>query len=106
MGTWDRLQQEAPEIGAPGRALWQRHGLMYLATTRADGAPRLHPVSPVLAGGALFVAMSEQSPKWRDLRRDPRCVLHCLPGERDVEFALRCMARERPDARPAVRAAA
>lgn len=79
---------------------------MFLATVRADGSPRLHPVVPVLVDGQVFVAIADSSPKWRDLARDPRCVLHALPGERDDEFALRGRAVERPDALRAVRAAA
>ena len=106
MADWSQLEQEAPDLAAVGRALWERNGLMYLATTRPDGSPRVHPVAPLLAEGAVFVAMSEGSPKWRDLRRDPRCVLHCLPGARDDEFVLRCRAWEAPEVRAAVRAAA
>jgi hypothetical protein len=70
---------------------------MYLAI-RADGSPRLHPVTPVLAVVEIFAAMARESPKWGDLSRDPRCVLHALPGPRDEEFALRCLGREKPRA--------
>lgn len=79
---------------------------MYLATVRSDGSPRLHPVVPVLASGSVFVAIGSWSPKWRDLRREPRCVLHCLPGARDDEFVMRCRAHEAPHALDRVRAAA
>ena len=103
MASWSQLEQEAPDLAAVGRALWDRHRLMYLATTRPDGSPRIHPVAPLLAEGDVFVAVSEGSPKWRDLRRDPRCVLHCLPGERDDEFVLRCRAKEAPERLAAVR---
>jgi uncharacterized damage-inducible protein DinB len=106
MATWQQFEEAAPELAVPGWALWQRHRLMYLGTTRPNGSPRVHPVSPILADGAVFVAVSPRSPKWRDLVSDPRCVLHCLPGERDDEFVLRCRGRERPDAREAVRTAA
>jgi hypothetical protein len=106
MVTWQQLEEQAPELASAGRRLWQQHGLMYLATIRTDGSPRLHPVAPILATGQIFVAVAQESPKWRDLRRDPRCVLHALPGPRDEEFALRCLAREQPEALAAVRAAA
>jgi hypothetical protein len=79
---------------------------MYLATVRADLSPRVHPVAPVLAAGSLFVAVGSWSPKWRDLRREPRCVLHCLPGARDDEFLMRCRTREAPEAVDQVRAVA
>jgi Pyridoxamine 5'-phosphate oxidase len=106
MASWSELAQEAPGIAAEGQALWERHGLAFLATVRADGSPRLHPVVPVLAGGRAFVVIADTSPKWRDLRNEPRCVLHALPGRRDDEFVLRCRARETPESHPAVRAAA
>jgi hypothetical protein len=106
MVSWRQLEEQAPGLAGAGRELWQRHGLMYLATIRADGSPRLHPVAPVLAVGEIFVAVAPESPKWRDLGRDPRCVLHALPGPRDEEFALRCLAREQPGALGAVRSAA
>ncbi len=106
MATWRQFEVEAPELAAAGRALWEQHGLMYLATVRTDGAPRVHPVVPLLAAGGIFVAIAERSPKWRDLRREPRCVLHALPGSRDDEFTLRCHAREEPNSRETVRAAA
>jgi hypothetical protein len=92
--TWEGLERDAPELATAGLSLWRRYGMMYLATVRADGSPRVHPVSPVLTEGRVFVAIPETSPKLRDLRRDPRSVLHCLPGERDEEFAMRCEARD------------
>jgi hypothetical protein len=106
MTTWREFASAAPEMAHAGRALWEEHGLMYLATVRADLSPRLHPVAPVLAVDTLFVAVGSWSPKWRDLRREPRCVLHCLPGARDDEFLMRCWAREAPEALDRVRAGA
>jgi hypothetical protein len=44
---------------------------------RRDGSPRVHPVSPFVAEGRLFVYMEPTSPKGHDLRRDPRYSLHC-----------------------------
>jgi hypothetical protein len=106
MATWRQLEEQARDLASAGRDLWQQHGLMYLATIRPDGSPRLHPVAPILASGKIYIAMAQASPKWRDLSRDPRCVLHALPGPRDDEFTLRCLASENPAARGAVRAAA
>jgi uncharacterized pyridoxamine 5'-phosphate oxidase family protein len=106
VANWDAFEQEAPELACVARELWGRHGIMYLATVRTDGSPRVHPVTPLLVDGRIFVATAEQSPKWRDLRHDPRCLLHCLPGERDDEVVMRCRAHEVPKARQTVRAVA
>ena len=48
----------------------------YLATLRNDGAPRVHPVTPVVAEDDLFVFMEPTSPKGRDLRERGRYALH------------------------------
>ncbi|HKY03344.1 MAG TPA: pyridoxamine 5'-phosphate oxidase, partial [Blastocatellia bacterium] len=40
-------------------------------------SPRVHPVSPLIAGGGLYVYMEPTSPKCHDLRRDARYSLHC-----------------------------
>jgi hypothetical protein len=54
-------------------------GLAYLATLRPDGAPRLHPVCPVVCDGGLYVFIGNHSPKLRDLQRDGRYSLHTFP---------------------------
>jgi len=60
----------------------------YLATVRDGGAPRVHPVTPIMGGGRLFVFMEPTSPKGHDLERDSRYAIHSLvtdqngtPGE-------------------------
>jgi len=102
MTSWSTFAAEAEDLAAAGRAIWAEHVLMYLATTRLDGSPRIHPVVPVLAEGTVCVAIPECSPKWRDLERDPRCGLHALPGQRDDEFVLRCRAASAAHLRAAV----
>jgi hypothetical protein len=66
----------------------------YLATIRRDGSPRLHPFCPFLAGDDLCAAIPESSPKGNDLRRDPRCVIHAVPGPDDDELCIRALARD------------
>lgn len=107
MATWSELLAAQPEIGAVGVALLEKHGMAYLATVRADGAPRVHPVCPFVVDGRLYVATPRTSPKARDQLRDPRVVLHLLPGENDDEFRVRCRVRAVTDeeARAAIRAA-
>src|SRR5205085_810644 len=57
-------------------------GLAVLATARRDGAPRLHPVCPVLSNDRLFVLVTPISPKRHDLVRDGRYALQTFPQPR------------------------
>jgi hypothetical protein len=93
VATWAEFAQAAPEIAAVGAELLAKHNLAYLATVRADGSPRVHPVAPVIVAGHLLVSTPKASPKAADQLRDPRCVLHMLPGKNDDEFMIRGEAR-------------
>lgn len=93
MATWSDFELAEPEMAAIGRELLERHQLAYLATVRADGAPRLHPVSPQIIDGHLYVCTPRTSPKARDQVRDGRYVMHMLPGDADAEFRVRGRAR-------------
>lgn len=76
MASWGKLQHAEPELAefAAGRL----HGkIAYLATLRPDNGPRVHPVTPIVGEGHLFLFMKPTSPKGHDLRRDPRYGLHC-----------------------------
>ena len=93
MATWAEFEAAAPEIAALGRTLLEQHQMAYLATVRADGSPRVHPVSPQIIDGQLYVCTPRSSPKARDQIRDGRYVLHLLPGKDDAEFRIRGRAR-------------
>lgn len=74
--SWQKFEVAAPELAVFGNArLTQR--IAYLATIRVDGSPRVHPVSPFIGHGRLFVYMEPASPKGNDLRRDGRYAMHC-----------------------------
>jgi hypothetical protein len=75
MTAWSQFAQKEPDLAAFGRERLSR-GVAYLATTRADGGPRVHPVTPIIGDGRLYVYMEPTSPKGRDLRRDGRFALH------------------------------
>ena len=53
MITWRELAAAEPERAEAGGSLLSQFdvGLAFLATVRKDGAPRLHPVCPVLSSG-------------------------------------------------------
>ena len=61
-------------------------GFGYLATVRADGGPRVHPVSPVITDEGLYCFVID-SPKRRDLERDGRYALHSFPPEESDDEA-------------------
>ena len=74
--SWARF---AADEGRLAEFLRERlHGrVAYLATIAPGGAPRVHPVTPVIDGRRLLVFMEPSSPKGRDLQRDSRYALHC-----------------------------
>lgn len=75
MTGWQTFTQQTPELAAFGVARFQS-GVAYLGTLRADGSPRVHPVTPII-GEQLFLFMEPTSPKGKDLQRDARYTLHC-----------------------------
>jgi hypothetical protein len=81
MITWMEFAAVEPDLADVGRSLLSQFGvgLAFLATVRKDGAPRLHPVCPVLSNDRLFVLITVTSPKRRDLLRDGRYALQTFP---------------------------
>src|SRR5687767_10088448 len=81
MVTWKEFVAAEPELADVGRSLLFQFnvGLAFLATVRPDGAPRLHPVCPVLSNDRLFVLITPTSPKRHDLQRDGRYALQSFP---------------------------
>ncbi len=105
MTSWTEFAQQAPELAAFGKARFQS-GVAYLGTLRADGSPRVHPVTPII-GEQLFLFMEPTSPKGKDLQRDARYTLHCSVEDSsggDGEFYVRGRATLTDD--PLVRAQA
>lgn len=86
--SWARFCGAAPALSDQVRALFEQYGpaLGYLATVRADGGPRVHPIAPVIADGGLF-CFAMPSPKRRDLERDGRYALHAYPAEHSDDEA-------------------
>jgi hypothetical protein len=75
MTSWTEFVQQAPALAEFGKGRFQS-GVAYLGTLRADGSPRVHPVTPII-GEQLFLFMEATSPKGKDLQRDARYTLHC-----------------------------
>ena len=74
--SWRSLEEAQPELASFGVERMQGK-VAYLATVRKDGSPRVHPMTPIIAQGHLFVFMEPTSPKGHDLERDPRYAIHC-----------------------------
>ncbi len=105
MTSWAEFAKQAPELAAFGQERFQ-NGVAYLGTVRADGGPRVHPVTPIV-GEQLFLFMEPTSPKGKDLQRDGRYTLHCGvedSGGGGGEFYVRGQGSLVDD--PSVRAAA
>lgn len=77
MSTWDNFESDAPDLALFGYERLNDQ-VAYLATTRRDGSPRVHPVSARIREGHLFLRMSQTSPKAKDLLRDGRYAMHSL----------------------------
>ena len=84
MITWSQFTDEAPETEAVLRRRIEATGLALLATLRADGAPRISPLEPLLADDRLWLGMMPGSTKVADLQRDPRLCLHTATADKDV----------------------
>ena len=94
--TWAEFVEAAPELAEDGRALLYQYGvgLAFLATVRADGGPRTHPMCPLVSDRGLF-AFLVPSPKRVDLVRDARYAMHSFPAENN-EDAFYLTGRARP----------
>jgi hypothetical protein len=87
VATWEEFAAAEPDLATRGRQLLliqdpdapNEGGLGYLATVRADGGPRVHPISPAINDGRLYAFIVRTSPKRRDLLRDSRYALHSWP---------------------------
>jgi hypothetical protein len=75
MTSWGAFAAAEPELAA---FVSERLGAApsYLATVRANGAPRVHPVTPIFTGDGLYLFMEPTSPKGADLRTRGWFALH------------------------------
>src|SRR5436309_7770256 len=108
MVTWKEFAASAPALAEAGRSLLNQFGvgLAFLATVRQDGAPRLHPVCPVLSSDRLYVLITPASPKRYDLMRDGRYALQTFPqpkpGSDELLIAGTAVVVDDPTSRAAV----
>jgi hypothetical protein len=106
MATWAEFERLAPDVAAFARERLEGR-IVYQATIRLDGGPRVHPVSPWLAAGVLCVSFRDTSPKLREVAHDPRYALHTAQPWEDHagdfgEFMARGTLERIPAGHPAV----
>ena len=108
MAQWHSFALAAPALAAFGLSCLERPPTVsYLGTIAADGLPRVHPVTPIVGDGRLFLFMEPRSPKVRDLRERRVFALHNGVPDGDGtggEFFVRGLAEPVED--PALRSAA
>lgn len=73
--SWGEFARLEPELARFGVGTLTA-APAYLATIRPSGAPRLHPVTPILGDDGLFLFMEPTSPKGRDIRERGWFALH------------------------------
>lgn len=94
--SWREFQEQEPELARFGEGRFGSR-VAYLATVDGDGAPRVHPVTPIVSARGLMVFMEPTSPKGHDLRRGSKYALHCSVEDDEGgggEFRVRGSARE------------
>jgi hypothetical protein len=80
---WADFERQQPRFAALGREKLARPGVVLVGTVRSDGAPRISPVEPLFWNGDLWLPMGLGTLKARDLRRDPRVLVHSVVTDRD-----------------------
>ena len=108
MATWAEFANAEPDLAAFAQERMEGR-IVYQATLRLDGGPRVHPVSPWLGAGLLCVSFRDASPKMREVARDARYALHtAVPWEDHAgdhgEFMVRGWLEQISPSHPAVTA--
>ena len=80
--SWNDFEKDCPDLASLGFELLNRK-IAYLALLDEGGSPRIHPITPFIGNGMLFMFTEPSSPKIRDLQRDGRYALHCSVGGDD-----------------------
>ena len=101
---WEELSEREPRLAERAHDRLITPGVLFVATIRRDGTPRLSPVEPLIFQGDLFLSMMWQSHKAIDLLRDERILVHSIitsrdGGEGEVKLRGRAVAVDDRDTR-------
>ena len=105
---WAEFEERQPRLAQFGREKLGGPGVVLVGTVRKDGSPRISPVEPLFWNGELWLPMGLGSTKTKDLRRDPRLLVHSIVTSRDGrggEFKVRGRATLEADPDLSARAA-
>ncbi|MBO0702758.1 MAG: pyridoxamine 5'-phosphate oxidase family protein [Candidatus Dormibacteraeota bacterium] len=106
MTTWAAFAAAEPELAAFAAKRLRSELPSYLATVQANGAPRVHPVTPIFTAEGLYLFMEPTSPKGRDLRERTRFALHSgVPDHQGTGGEVWVTGTGHPDDDPGVRQA-
>ena len=78
--SWKALHKNSPDISAFGRSRLDGK-VAYLATLRANGKPRVHPVKAILSDNHCFIFADPESTKVRDFEHNSQFSLHCAMSD-------------------------
>jgi hypothetical protein len=76
VARWAEVEQEAPELSAFAKELFDAFTHKTLATLRRDGSPRISGSECNFRDGDLYLGSMWNAVKARDLQRDPRFAFH------------------------------
>jgi hypothetical protein len=76
MTAWQEVQHAEPEFAQRVRALFDAHRHKTIASSRADGSPRISGIEAAFEDGELVFSSMPDARKGADLLRDPRFALH------------------------------
>ena len=103
MASWSEIEQQAPELAARARAIFDAFTHKTLATLRRDGSPRISGTEVEFEGGEAWLGSMWRAVKALDLQRDPRFALHSGSADppdwtADAKIAGRAHEVTEPDA--------
>jgi hypothetical protein len=84
MPRWFEIEQDAPELAARARAIFDAHKHKTIATLRANGSPRISGTEADFWEGDLWWGSMADARKGADLKRDPRFALHNATADAEL----------------------
>jgi hypothetical protein len=84
VARWVDVENEAPELAARARAMFDAKKHKTLATLRKDGSPRISGIEMEFRDGDAWIGSMWKGVKALDLQRDPRFAIHSASDDPDV----------------------